>query len=325
MLDPSQYLNKIESRHGVVFEPTVRTAVEARIWLTKLGLPFTLDALIRAVLRDGFANGSVFSSFRLRLSMPRRRRRFFSQGAGTTPFSDTISSEVIDCLDLAARIRRGLSMGDKRPCVTRDSVVMAIARLHPDVATRNLVPRDMAERSISAVRAVAARALSGKVGPSRHHLLRSRKEIARYLEARDQLSGWRMTRLSVSPSSIDRNLFVHLSLRDNSHPSGGPDAHDWEIPGRHDELYFYGVSGIQPLMPQEERSPQLQVGHVEHTFDSNGLKHLVLRTRSSLKRNPAPTIVLQYSKELTVAEHSVSCPAFECEADAIPVGLASSA
>ena len=134
-----------------------------------------------------------------------------------------------------------------------------------------------------------------------------------------------MTRMRVSPSSIDRNLFVHLSLRDNPLPAGGPDAPEWEIPGRHDELYFYGVSDIQPLMPQEKRFPPLRILQVEQKHDGKRLKHLVLNTGSSLKTNPAPTILLEYSKELTVAEHSVSSSASEYEADAAPVGLVSSA
>ena len=83
MTDILKVVEQIEQDHSVEFDSTVRTAIEARSWLVRLAVPFTLDGLLRAVLRNGFARGSIFGALRLSLSQPRRRRRPFAGNASS--------------------------------------------------------------------------------------------------------------------------------------------------------------------------------------------------------------------------------------------------
>ena len=61
-------LDEVQDTHNVEFEPGVRTAIEARGWLLRLGLPFNHETLLRAILRDGFDEDSAFNGMGARLT-----------------------------------------------------------------------------------------------------------------------------------------------------------------------------------------------------------------------------------------------------------------
>ena len=66
--DISQLLNKTEKGYNASFAHTVRMAIEARAWLLRLGLPFTLEALLRTILREGFDKDSAFRGLNVHLT-----------------------------------------------------------------------------------------------------------------------------------------------------------------------------------------------------------------------------------------------------------------
>jgi len=312
MIDVLEKLEQIERKYDVEFESNVRTAVEARTWLVKLGVAFTVDGLLRAVLRNGFGRGSIFEALKLRLSKPRRDRTAAASPVYGAPGEAEISDEVFECLDLAARIKRGLSFATQKPCVNRDSVVIAIAQRFPEIPSRNLVPRDLAERSMTSVRAIAQRALSEQVSLSEHYLLRKEEEIRDYFNARDWFRGWRLERLVVIPSSVDRHLFAHLSVRENPQPADGailPSA--WETPGRHDDLFFYAVSEVRGAMTAGEFRHDVEIAAVVHRIEDSGLKHFTLdvEPEGAGRAGLGARIELAYLKELTAAEHIVAVSA----------------
>ena len=317
MSDILNMLDRIERDHSVEFDTNVRTAVEARAWLVRLGVPFTLDGLLRAVLRNGFAQGSIFGALKLSLSQPRRDRRTLGNLGSPSRPQAGVSNEVVECLDLAARIRRGLCFDNERPEVTQDSVVIAAAQRFPEVAARNLVPRDLAERSLTAVRVVAERALSERVGASRHYLLRKESQVHDYFRQRTWLCNWRLKRFIVTPSSIDRHLFIHISVREEARSVDRPPLPpEWQVPGRHVDLYFYGVADVLEPPRSEEFNPGVKIAEAVHAKPETGEKQftLELAPEAATRAGIGPRIELSYLKELTAGEHLVSRPSDRQEA-----------
>ena len=237
-----KHLDEMEREEGVRFHTRVRVAAEARSWMVRLGVPFTVDGLLRAVLREGFPHGSLFESLDLNLSKPMRRRDRATQPPDPTGRL-AAPPPVLHCLRLATRIMRGLSPQADDLEAGPDAVVMAAALACPDTLIRNLIPRDLAERSMTAARVVAMRALSSGVGQSKFRTLREAGAIREYMEARAHFDGWRLERWVVLPSSSDRRLFVHARLRQQLPEGCDADMEaDVPAPGMYDDLYFYGVA-----------------------------------------------------------------------------------
>lgn len=317
-------LDEIEQEYGIEFIYDVRVAVEARAYLTRLGFPFNLESLFRAILRDGFQSGSAFHGLGTRLT-PRAKT------ARTDPSRQVedsrVPDEIVRCLHTAARICRHFSQieyisgqqtfrSDKGH-LAQDAIVFAIARVCPDIITANLSPRKTAEWIKITSQGMAWRALSDLIGPARMYSLSTATEVEGFLHERNDLSGWRVRVFIARGSDAEHNRWVHISMTENlgaespfADDADGADGALAEPVGKHAILWFSGVSRVGNCPQTGELQPPLETQSAYCKSDAEGVKHFVLalEPESAADADIAPQIEVEFRQRLTVDEHVIKRP-----------------
>ena len=313
--DTPRLLDEIEERYSASFSQAMRVAIEARLWLLKLGLPFTIEALLRAALRDGFDKESAFRGLGARLT--RRAANGVLPPAGTA--AARLSDELAECLDTAGRVSQHFSrtqyvsgkqkLSVQQGYIGQDAIIFAVAYLVPNAIADNLEPHESAEWIQQTAFGVAKRALSELIGPSTMFNLTAGDDIRAFLAERSHLCGWRLKTLLTRAVATEGDHYAYMSVAEELDPpeSRLRDEHH-EAPGKHASFCFVGVPPATGCPDLGEVLPPVKIENAscdrgnerEHKFV------LLLNRDDAGCAQIAPAITIEFAERLTVEEYEVA-------------------
>lgn len=322
--DISQLLNETEKRYNASFAHTLRMAIEARAWLLRLGLPFTLEALLRTTLREGFDKDSAFRGLDVHLT--RRAANSVLPQTGTYAPAE-LSDEVTECLDTAGRISHHFSqtqyvsgqqkLNVQQGYIGQDAIVFAIAWLASELITSNIEPEESAEWIRKTAFGVARRALSERIGPSTMYNLTALDDIRAFLTQRSQLSNWRLKTFLARNVAAKGDRYAYMSVSEESEPTESQlrDELD-EAPGSHASFCFVGVPQAINCPDWGEVSPPVRIESASCDAGEEGRQKFVLLLNADDARQAeiSPAITIEFIERLTVEEYEVT-PHANCQAD----------
>jgi hypothetical protein len=316
-----QLLDQIEAKHNIAFAHDLRLAIEARGWLTRLGVPFNLEGLLRAILRDGFDEDSAFKDLGVSLT-PRASHSTVALHDVREPAP--LSDQVVKCLTLSAEICRHFSetqyITDDKTVTVRtghlgqDSIIFAIAYMAPELIIENLGPPETTSWIRKTARGVAKRALSQRISPSTMYDLKEWHKVREFLQERSDFRGWYLRTFLTRSLVVGGEQYVYMATSEgvNIRNSGEKKLElDGNSCGSHASFCFMGVPQTSSCPDCGELRPPIAIRQATCEQSEDGLPRVVIHLDPDAARalDVPSTIFVEFEDRLTVEEYLVADPA----------------
>ncbi len=315
LIETNRILEQIETEYNITFAAEVRLAIEARAWLIRLGIPFSLEGLLRSILREGFSDDSAFRGLDVKLTLRAARSTLPPPHAGKAA---AIPEEIIKCIELAARIchhfsqtqyvSKDQSITIKEGTAGQDTIIFAVAHMASDLIPANLLPTETAQWIRKIARGVARRALSHRVGPSIMYDLHGSEDVREFLHKRALLRGWYVKTLLTRNLVSDGEQYVYLSTSQKLiiDETSGEETSE-EAAGAHSSFCFVGVPQAAPCPDWGQLAHPIRIVEAISECGDDGSTRFVLKLDKDAARRAdvPPTVIIEFQERLTVEEYTI--------------------